>query len=85
MRDTTLSALDRPDRGVIFRVGYITLALIPFDHDLLSPMTVVELYLVWITFFCYLIWVSRLCVKDLKRRQVAVQAQTQGGAQALAR
>jgi hypothetical protein len=42
------------------------------------------MYFVWITFFFYLIWVSRLCVKDLKRSQVAVE-RNPVGAQTLAR
>jgi hypothetical protein len=71
--------------GVVLACGYVTLALIPFDHTFIfSYDGLWNMYFVWITFFFYLIWVSRLCVKDLKRSQVAV-ARNRVGAQALAR
>jgi len=69
--------------GVVLAVGYATLALIPFDHTwIFSYDGLWNMYFVWITFFFYLIWVSRLCVKDLKRSQVSTQVAV--GAQALA-
>jgi hypothetical protein len=69
--------------GVVLAVGYATLSLIPFDHTFIfSYDGLWNWYFVWITFFFYLIWVSRLCVKDLKRSQVSTQAVV--GAQALA-
>jgi hypothetical protein len=71
--------------GVLLAVGYATLALIPFDHTFIfSYDGLWNMYFVWITFFFYLIWVSRLCVKDLKRSQVAVE-RNPVGAQTLAR
>lgn len=71
--------------GVLLAVGYATLALIPFDHTFIfSYDGLWNWYFVWITFFCYLIWVSSLCVKDLKRSQVAVE-RNPVGAQTLAR
>jgi hypothetical protein len=71
--------------GVVLACGYATLALIPFDHTFIfSYDGLWNMYFVWITFFFYLIWVSRLCVKDLKRSQLAVE-RSQVGAQALAR
>jgi hypothetical protein len=40
------------------------------------------MYFVWITFFFYLIWVSRCCIKDLKRQHAAAgQPQARVGAQ----
>ncbi|MCC4118675.1 hypothetical protein LLG90_25270 [Aromatoleum toluclasticum] len=70
--------------GVVLAVGYATLALIPFDHTFIfSYDGLWNMYFVWITFFFYLMWVSRLCAKDLKRSQVAVE-RNQVGAQALA-
>lgn len=69
--------------GVVLAVGYSTLALIPFDHTFIfSYSGLWNWYFVWITFFSYLIWVSRLCVKDLKRSQVSTPAVA--GAQAVA-
>jgi len=69
--------------GVVLACGYATLALIPFDHTFIfSYDGLWNMYFVWITFFSYLIWVSRLCVKDLKRTQVSTQAVA--GTQALA-
>jgi hypothetical protein len=69
--------------GVVLACGYVTLALIPFDHTwIFSYDGLWNMYFVWITFFFYLMWVSRLCVKDLKRSQVSTQ--TVAGAQALA-
>jgi hypothetical protein len=69
--------------GVMLACGYATLALIPFDHTFIFAYDGLwNMYFVWITFFCYLIWVSRLCVKDLKRTQVSSQATAR--AQALA-
>ncbi len=71
--------------GVVLACGYATLALIPFDHTFIfSYDGLWNMYFVWITFFCYLMWVSRLCVKDLKRTQGAVE-RSRVGAQALAR
>lgn len=68
--------------GVMLACGYATLALIPFDHTFIfSYDGLWNWYFVWITFFCYLMWVSRLCIKDLKRSQVSTQT---AGAHALA-
>lgn len=69
--------------GVVLACGYATLALIPFDHTwIFSYDGLWNWYFVWITFFFYLMWVSRLCVQDLKRTQVSTQAVA--GAPALA-
>ena len=69
--------------GVVLAVGYITLALIPFDHTFIFAYSGLwNWYFVWITFFWYLMWVSHLCVKDLKRTQGNTQAVA--GAQAVA-
>jgi hypothetical protein len=71
--------------GVVLACGYATLALIPFDHTFIfSYDGLWNMYFVWITFFFYLIWVSRLCVKDLKRGQGALD-RGQASVQALAR
>lgn len=71
--------------GVLLAAGYITLSLIPFDHTFIFAYDGLwNMYFVWITFFCYLIWVSRLCVKDLKRTQAAA-GRNQVSAQAPAR
>lgn len=60
--------------GVMLACGYATLALIPFDQTFIfSYDGLWNWYFVWITFFCYLMWVSRLCIKDLKRTQVSTQ------------
>jgi hypothetical protein len=71
--------------GVVLAVSYVTLAFIPFDHTgVFSYDGYVNMHWVWITFFAYLIWVSRCCVKDLKRRQAVTQPQAKAGTQPLA-
>jgi hypothetical protein len=69
--------------GVVLACGYATLALIPFDHTFIfSYDGLWNMYFVWITFFFYLIWVSRCCIKDLKRQHAAAgQPQARVGAQ----
>lgn len=70
--------------GILLACGYITLSLIPFDHTFIFAYSGLwNMYFVWITFFWYLIWVSHLCVKDLKRTQVSTREVA--GAPALAR
>ena len=70
--------------GTVLAVCYVSLALIPFDHHgAFSYAGYWNMHFVWITFFWYLIWVSRCCVKDLKRKQAGTQPRAQAGTQPL--
>ncbi len=74
--------------AAIFGVSYITLALLPFDHEgAFSYEGAWNWYWVWITFFFEVMWISYCCIRDLQRKQAVAQTQARGqtiGAEALA-
>ena len=72
----------------IIGVSFITLALIPFDHQgAFSYGGAWNWYWIWITFFFDSMWLSYCCVRDIQRQQAATQTQARGqtiGVEALA-